>query len=148
MEYEIRQLAGFAMLGLTGGLKDIGALWDHAAEHFADGSLRSADPSITACAAECLDNDRVVYAAGAPCLEAASDLEGNDGFRRIEVPGGRYALVHHRGAFHELKTIPGPLRAALEAAGEQPTGHWLELYRPAVGGGSTQVEIGVLLADG
>ena len=148
MDYEIRQIAAFTMLGLTGGIEDIGALWHHAGEHFADGSLRSADPALRACAAEFVRDGRMVYAAGAPCLGAATDLEGNEGFVRLEVPGGRYALVGHRGALSELSSIPAPLRAALEAAGQRPTSHWLELYHAPAEDGSTLVEIGVLLADG
>ena len=145
MDYQIQQLPPFTMLGVTGGLEEIGALWDRVGPHFADGSLVSSDPLVMATAAEFLREGRVVYAAGAPCLDTTAGLEG---FERIEVPGGRYALVHHWGPYSELAAIPGPLHTALEAAGESPTAHWLEVYRPLAEDGSTHVEIGVLLADG
>jgi predicted transcriptional regulator YdeE len=145
VDYEFRQQPPFTMLGVTGGLEEIGTLWDRVGKHFADGSLVSSDPEVMATAAEFLRDGSVVYAAGAPSLDGSAALEG---FEHIAVPGGRYALVHHYGPYSDLAEIARGLHTALEAAGESPTAHWLEIYRPLSEDGSTHVEIGVLLAYG
>ncbi len=145
MDYELRQIEGFTMLGVAGGLAEIGRLWDRCGQHFASGRLVSADAQVMACAAEFTRDGAIVYVAGVPHDEQPTPLEG---FEQFPVPGGRYALVHHRGPYSELSSLPGPLRAALEEAGERPTDRWLEIYRPLGASGETHVEIGVLLADG
>ncbi len=144
MDYELRQIKAFTMLGVAGGLEDIGRLWHLCRERFTDASLVSIDPAVMACAAEFVREGANIYVAGVPCLDEPAHLEG---FVRYQVPGGRYALMHHRGPYSELSQIPGPLREALEAAGERPTDRWLELYRPLGAQGETHVEIGVLLSD-
>jgi len=141
MDFDIRELAPFQMLGVAGGFDGIAELWDRIGEAIEPGGLVSSDPRVEAYAAEFRWGDAVVYAAGVPCEPGAS----HPGLELFEVPGGRYALVTHHGAFGEMPALSRALARALEAAGHSPTEHWVELYYPDDEKGRHHVEMGVLV---
>jgi predicted transcriptional regulator YdeE len=127
------------MVGVSGGLSQIGELWDRCGKQFEGDRLVSADPEVMACAYSFPREGAVVYVAGVPASDTTPVPEG---FTRIDVPGGEYVLVHHYGPYSELASIPDPLAEAVKAVGRTPTADWLELYRPLGPNGETLVELG------
>ncbi len=140
MEYEIRELPSYRILGLAGRIREIGQIWEGLGPGFRDGRLRSSYPDIEAMAAVLHDDDGIHYVAGVP-------MRGTQiprGFVSTDVPGGRYAITNHRGEHSEMPELMRALDHAATDAGERPTGVQVELYYRDSSTGKS-IELGVQL---
>ena len=143
VEFEVRELAAFEMLGAVSDFNEIADLWARIGQAMGPGMLRSADPAVGACAAEFPRGGRAVYAAGVPCEPGSM----HPGLERLPVPGGRYAIATHRGEHAEMPQVAHALNGAVRDAGLRATTRWVELYYPDSADGRHHVEMGVLLEE-
>jgi predicted transcriptional regulator YdeE len=149
VDFEVRQIEALRMLGVGGGLKEIGELWHRCGEGFEAGWLPTITEGVSALGFVRVEPDGGLrYFAGvAADASAVAPPPEAEGFELLDVPAGRYAFVHHEGSTARIHDLQVALQAAARAAGETPDGTELELYHPASNPPDAVVDIGARLGD-
>jgi predicted transcriptional regulator YdeE len=147
VDFEVREIEGMRMLGVGGRLKEIGELWHRCGEGFEAGWLPTLTEGVSSLGFVRVEPDgQLRYFAGVPTdPRAVAPPREAEGFELLDIPGGRYAFVHHEGPTERIHDLQVALQAAARAADESPDGTELELYHPASDPPDAVVDIGARL---
>lgn len=123
MDYTVEDWPGYSVLALHGAPTEIPRLWQRVARDVADGRLKvTSEPKLVGTVRGIAP--ALAYLAGVVSPPGATC----EGYDRIDIPRGRYAVAHRRGTFANVPAEFATLTATLQAAKRTIDGFGIEIY--------------------
>lgn len=123
LDYTIEDWPGYSVLAITGPMNQIPRLWQQVTRDLAAGRLKPSREAALIGTSRGVP-PAMAYLAGVIAVPGTTC----EGYDRIEIPRGRYAVAHMRGLFTNVPAEFNTLAETLKAARCRIDGFGVEVY--------------------